>query len=111
MLAHLRQHPEAVVTFLILAFLVLRTVVVLQRAKRNAEEGVEADAVVSAVSGGDDGSEPSVCVSYRDEDGTERQSPLAADPEIVYQIGDRVRIRFFPGRYDLVHPAAAEPRG
>jgi len=70
-------------------------------------EGVAADAVVSRVviDRDSDGNESRITyVTFTDDAGAEQECPLAAVVTDAYEEGDRLRIRYLPGRYDLVKP-------
>lgn len=78
---------------------------VLGRAKRIDREGTETDAVISRVEydRDPDGNDYyNIYARYRDDTGMERESKTGIYAVAEYKEGQKVRIRFLPGEYDLV---------
>ncbi len=77
-----------------------------EKSEKIDSEGVETDAVVSRIEETWD-TDPSdasytTYVTYRDENGETRESPMALTVNRQYNEGDRLRIRFIPGDYSMV---------
>ena len=81
----------------------------LRKAKRIDAEGVETDAVVSRVEGHWDvenaASTYTTYVRYTDDRGRLRESPMALTSSAEYEKGDKLRIRYLPGDYEMVRLA------
>lgn len=83
---------------------------VLKKAKRIDSIGIETDAVVSRVERSIDtpdssGSSYYTYVKFTDKDGVQRECVMTMGISVEYEVGDKVRIKYIPGEYDMVRPA------
>ena len=105
MMNFLPNHLELVLALIFAGIFIALLVRLLGKAKRIELEGQETDAVVSRIEDvSDPGSAPSYItyVSYRDENGENRESPMSISPTADYEVGQRIRIKFLSGKYDMV---------
>ena len=88
---------------------VIAAVYLIVRAKNIDKKGVETDAVVSQIKeyyDTDNGtSSYRLYVSFTDDGGIERESIMIAGGDIGFTVGDRVRIKYIPGKYKIVRYA------
>ncbi len=88
---------------------VIKLVSLLKRAKRIDQNGIETDAVVSRVEKDletdTSGSSFYTYVQYKDERGNVRESCMSMSSDMQFEVGDRIRIKFIPGEYDMVREA------
>ena len=102
------QHLEWIIGIIVVGIFVVQAARVLRKAKKIDRDGIETDAVVSRVEELWDpdtaSSTYTIYVKYYDENGKYWESAMALSSEISYDTGERVRIRFLPGDYELVRP-------
>ena len=92
----------AVVVFIIMASKTLK------KAHKVDREGIETDGVVSRIGETFDpdnlSSTYTTYVEFHDEKGVLRESPMSIESEPTHSVGDKLRIKFIPGDYELVRP-------
>lgn len=90
---------------LVFLLILVRT---LRKARKIDREGIITDAVVSRVWEDSDaesaGTSYVTCVTYRDEEGKERESFLARTMRPEYVVGQELQIRYIPGEHKIVRP-------
>ncbi|MGX8716262.1 MAG: hypothetical protein ACSW8A_10975 [Lachnospiraceae bacterium] len=78
----------------------------MRKAKKIDKEGIETDAVVTRVEDTSEiesaASSYTTYVEYRDENGVRRESCMALTLQVEHNVGDKVRIKYVPGIYDMV---------
>lgn len=82
----------------------------LRKAKKIDKEGIETDAVVSRVERDFDtpdtsGSSYYTYVEFTDQDGVRRECVMTMGITAEFEQGDKVRIKYIPGQYDMVRLA------
>ena len=86
---------------------------ILKKAKKIDSTGIETDAVVSRVEKDFDtpdtsGSSYYTYVKFTDNTGVLRECVMSMNITAQYEVGDKVRIKYIPGQYDMVRPAKSE---
>lgn len=112
MLEFLKENAFVIVFAVMFLALFLWIVRLILRVKKTDREGMETDAVVCRVEfdRDEENGDSYVCyASYRDENGVERESFFGRFLEKRYEEGQRIRIKFLPGKYDLVRLVRQEP--
>lgn len=105
MAAFLSEHLELVISLVVVCIFLIMLGRLLSRARKIERDGNEVWAVVSRVELEriPDGSDSyHVYVQYQDEKGTMRESKAGMYVVPEYEQGQRGRIRFLPGQYDMV---------
>ena len=78
----------------------------LKKAKQIDREGIETEGVISRIEEVRDPDTASdTCTTYvqfRDDRGQIRESPATLTDSAEYTVGEKVRIRFLPGDYEIV---------
>ena len=102
----IEKHFELILgTFAVIIF-ILMALKALKKTKKIEERGIMTDAVISRIEEIWDpdtaSSSYTTYVEYKDEKGDLRESPMSLDANIRYREGDKVRIRFLPGDYEMV---------
>lgn len=115
MLAYLREHLLTVFICIAAAVVLVRFLLGVGRhvsvSRRIDREGVVVWGTVSRVvyDRDSDGSLTRLTyVRYTDDAGVQQESPVALGGGQVYEEGDRLRIKFAPGAYDMVKPVNGE---
>ena len=95
-----------IASLIIFALLVVRMV---RKAKRIDREGLMAEAVVSKIEEDRDletaGTSYITYVKFTDRDGVTRECPMSMTPNIEYEVGSKLRIKYIPGEYKMVREA------
>lgn len=78
----------------------------LKRARRIDKDGIETDAIVSRVEKGleteDTSSSFYTYVRFTDVYGEERECIMSISPDVQFEEGEQIRIKYIPGEYDMV---------
>ena len=77
----------------------------LRKARKIEETGIETDAVVCRIEEQMDSDNTVFYVTYvryKDQMGELRESPIAYTAYLKYEEGNKIRIRYIPGEYELV---------
>ena len=102
------NHLELVFGIIAVTVFAILCVRAVKRAHRIDREGIETDAVVSAVKEHFDpdliDSTYTTYVTYTDRDGRTVESPMTLEDSVSYEIGDKVRIKYIPGDTKMVRP-------
>lgn len=99
------EHLVLILVIIVIAFAAVSIGRVVGRAKKIDREGTETDAVISRVEydRDPDGNDYyNIYARYTDDTGMERESKTGIYAVAEYEEGQKVRIRFLPGDYDLV---------
>lgn len=101
----------AIAVFLVVFGIALMRV--MKKAKRIDQTGIETDAVVSRIEKDFDtpdtsGSSYYTYVEFTDNEGVKRECVMSMNITVDYKIGDKVRIKYIPGEYDMVRPAGSQ---
>ena len=103
------QHPGLIFGIIAVGVFIFQAVRVLKKAKKIDREGIITDAVISRVEETWDpettSSSFTAYAQYKDEHGECRESPVALTDTPEYTSGQMIRIRFIPGKYDMVRIA------
>lgn len=105
----LTQNFEWILAAAALMLFAVQVIRIVRKAKRIDREGLVADAVVSRI---EEVRDPEIAsssyvsyVKFTDRDGVTRECPMALTPNIEYDIGQRLRIKYSPGDYKMVREA------
>ena len=105
----LEKYPYWIIGALIVIVFVYQASKALRKARKIDGEGVETDAEVSRIEGHWDvdtaSSTYTTYVRYTDDRGRTRESPMALTCSVKYEKGEKLRIRFLPGDYEMVRQA------
>ncbi len=110
MLDFIKEHWVVIVGAIISVIVLIRFLSTLTKqislSKRIDRDGVKANATVSRVEFDPDvegaGGTYITYVTYRDDTGTQRESPLSEFVARKHEVDERLRIRFLPGDYSMV---------
>ncbi|MBR0462168.1 MAG: hypothetical protein IJJ00_05610 [Erysipelotrichaceae bacterium] len=102
----IEKHFELILGIIAVTVFIILAARALKKARKIEEEGIMTDAVISRIEEIWDpdtaSSSYTTYVRYKDENGQLRESPMSIDTGIEYTEGDKVRIRFLPGDYEMV---------
>lgn len=103
------QHLTLIIGVIFVGVFVFQAARALKKAKKIDSYGIETDAVVSRISETWDpettSSTYTTYVQFRDRDGILRECPVSLADKAEHSDGEKIRIRYIPGDYELVREA------
>ncbi len=106
MMDFLSKYFVWIIGIIVIGVFVIRLIILVKKAKRIDNEGIVTDAVVSRIGEVWDAENQSSAyttfVTYRDLDGNTVESPMVLSSEVLYDVGEQVKIRFIPGEESMV---------
>ncbi len=99
---------EYILIAIVVAVFAVRAYMLVKKANKIDEEGVETEAVVSRIEDISMVGDPETYTTYvvfTDDQGVERECPMTLSKTITHDVGDEVTIRYIPGQYELVREA------
>ena len=101
-----RDHIELIFGLIALLIMIVKVASLVKKARKVDERGIVTEAVVSRISEVFDpdnaSSSYTTYVEFVDKSGVTRECPMMISSVIKYDKGERVKIRYIPGDYELV---------